>query len=180
MNLILGHFWHNSVDKPRNQSPWPHYFMLCEKKNLLQRLKVEKEKTIWLLMLNKATIYSLCEKKHQNFGINNNQHLSKFLGLQRSTMVKNDKKSLISDFCQFLAGKFKFFVTLFFFSNFVNFWYRNSWKMRLLRIFSTKMFSLLFCCQPPSKILSPKRSSWVNALWPTTCGFTSSIMRPHL
>ena len=32
MNLILGHFWHNSVDKPRNQSPWPHYFMLCEKK----------------------------------------------------------------------------------------------------------------------------------------------------
>ena len=101
--------------------------MLCEKKKvLLQRLKVEKEKTIWLLMLNKATIYSLCEKKHQNFGINNNQHLSKFLGLQRSTMVKNDKKSLISDFCQFLAGKFKFFVTLFFFSNFVNFWYRNS------------------------------------------------------
>ena len=32
MNLILGQFWHNSVDKPRNQSPWPHYFMLCEKK----------------------------------------------------------------------------------------------------------------------------------------------------
>ena len=93
VNLILGQFWHNSVDKPRNQSPWPHYFMLCEKNCVLhKRLKVEKEKTIWLLMLNKATIYSLCEKKHQNFGINNNQHLSKFLGLQKTLWFKMAKK----------------------------------------------------------------------------------------
>lgn len=83
-------------------------------------------------------------------------------------------------FLSIFGGKIQIFCYIIFFSNFVNFWYRNSWKMRLLRIFSTKMFSLLFCCQPPSKILSQKRSSWVNALWPTTCGFTSSIMRPHL
>ena len=68
--------------------------LCCAKKNcvLHKRLKVEKEKTIWLLMLNKATIYSLCEKKHQNFGINNNQHLSKFLGLQKTLWSKTTRK----------------------------------------------------------------------------------------
>ena len=110
------------------------------------------------------------------------EETSEFWHKQQPTFVKiswtskkhyGEKRPEKSNFCQFLAGKFKYFVTLFF-SDFVNFWYRNFWKMRLLRIFSTKMFSLLFCCQPPSKILSQKRSSWVNALWPTTCGFTSS------
>ena len=42
MNLILRHFWHNSVDKPRNQSPWPHYFMLCEKKGSVAKVKSGK------------------------------------------------------------------------------------------------------------------------------------------